>query len=447
MAKPLNLTKMPALPLMLTSSQGQLELQSVLRFLPGKRLVGKALWQNRAVLLKLMTADAQGHRLLAKELTGHQLMQAAQLRLPAIEFQSEDIHGLLAIAYQWLADARPLNEADLQSPDLCQQLIQLLADLHQAGLIHDDLHVDNLLLADNKLYLVDYAAVKKLSDAPLAEADSLNNLALLIVQFTDAGQQLLKSYFADYSTLRNWPVSEKLSTSLEAAVRQAWQKRQRAYLKKCFRDCTMTAYQCNASYEYAFRRTFFNQVGTEFIDKLDTLIDAGEVLKDGNSATVAKVIVGDRTLVIKRYNLKSFGHFLKRCWRPSRAANAWRFGRLLELIGLPTPSVLGFVEKRLGLLRKQAYLVTEWTPAEELSRRYPIQPPDGAVAKQIDDIFSLLAKYRLQHGDLKASNLLIDNNDHVQLIDLDAMRQIVSWLNFDKLHHKDKQRFLKNWRK
>lgn len=71
MAKPLNLTKMPALPLMLTSS-GQLELQSVLRFLPGKRLVGKALWQNRAVLLKLMTADTQGHRLLAKELTGHQ---------------------------------------------------------------------------------------------------------------------------------------------------------------------------------------------------------------------------------------------------------------------------------------------------------------------------------------------------------------------------------------
>lgn len=447
MSKPLNLTKMPALPLMLTSSQGQLELQSVLRFLPGKRLVGKALWQNRAVLLKLMTADAQGHRLLAKELTGHQLMQASQLRLPAIEFQSEDIHGLLAIAYQWLADARPFSEADLQSPDLCQQLIQLLADLHQAGLIHDDLHVDNLLLADNKLYLVDYAAVKQLTDAPLAEADSLNNLALLIVQFTDAGQQLLKSYFADYSTLRNWPVSEKLSTSLEAAVRQAWQKRQRAYLKKCFRDCTMTAYQCNASYEYAFRRTFFNQVGTEFIDKLDTLIDAGEVLKDGNSATVAKVIVGDRTLVIKRYNLKSFGHFLKRCWRPSRAANAWRFGRLLELIGLPTPSVLGFVEKRLGLLRKQAYLVTEWTPAEELSRRYPIQPPDGAVAEQIDHIFSLLAKYRLQHGDLKASNLLIDKNDHVQLIDLDAMQQIVSWLNFDKLHHKDKQRFLKNWRK
>lgn len=445
MDKPLNLTKMPALPLMLTSSQGQLELQSVLRFLPGKRLVGKALWQNRAVLLKLMTADTQGHRLLAKELTGHQLMQAAQLRLPAIEFQSEDIHGLLAIAYQWLADARPFSEADLQNPDLCQQLIRLFAVLHQAGLIHDDLHVDNLLLADNKLYLVDYAAVKKLSDAPLAEADSLNNLALLIVQFTDAGQQFLKSYFADYCTLRNWPVSEKLSTSLEAAVRQAWQKRQRAYLKKCFRDCTMTAYQRNASYEYAFRREFFNSLNGDFIGQLDQLIAGGELLKDGNSATVAKVIVGDRTLVIKRFNLKSFWHFLKRCWRPSRAANAWRFGRLLELIGVPTPKVLGFVEKRLGLLRRQAYLITEWTMAEELSRRYPTEPPDGALAKQIDDIFSLLSKYRLHHGDLKASNLLMDESANIELIDLDSMGQSKAFNVFLKHHKADRQRYLDNW--
>ena len=130
MAEPLTLVTIPALPVMLNSPQGQLELQSVLRFLPGKRLVGKALWQNRAVLLKLMTSDAQGHRLLAKELAGHRLMQSAQLTLPPIAFQSEDIHGLLAIAYQWLSDARPLSETDLQNPALCRQLIRLLADLH-----------------------------------------------------------------------------------------------------------------------------------------------------------------------------------------------------------------------------------------------------------------------------------------------------------------------------
>ncbi|MDT8311038.1 MAG: lipopolysaccharide kinase InaA family protein [Methylophaga sp.] len=445
MAESFKLAKLPALPLTFASPQGPVELQSVLRFLPGKRLVGKAQFQTRPVLLKLMTDNRQGRRILAKEQVGHQLMLSANLRLPAIELLSENTQGLLAIAYHWLPDARAFNEADLQQPEYCQQLLELMADLHQAGLTHEDLHVDNLLISAEKLYLVDYAAVKQLAEKPLGETASLNNLALLIVQFTDAGQQHLKDKFADYCALRNWPLTEKLSMQLEKAVKKAWRKRQRAYLKKCFRDCTMTAYHHSFRMEYAFRREFLNAVGTDFIDQLDRLIADGELLKDGNSATVAKVILDGQMLVIKRYNLKSFWHFLKRCGRPSRAANAWRFGRLLELIGLPTPKVLGFVEKRSGYFRKEAYLITEWSAAEELSKRFPDLSPTGDVATQIESIFSLLAKYQLQHGDLKASNLLIDKNDCVQLIDLDAMRQIGSANKFAEMHKFDKHRFKINW--
>ncbi|HSG92706.1 MAG TPA: hypothetical protein VK999_03265, partial [Methylotenera sp.] len=348
MADSIKLGKLPALPLTLASPQGPVELQSVLRFLPDKRLVGKAQFNNKPVLLKLMTDNSQGRRVLAKEQAGHQLMLAANLSLPAIELLSEDNEGLLAIAYKWLPDARAFTETDLQHPDYCQQLLQLMADLHQAGLIHDDLHVDNLLISAENLYLVDYAAIKQLAEKPLSETASLNNLALLMVQFTDACQQHLKDKFADYCALRNWPLTEQLSVQLDKAVKKSWQKRQRAYLKKCFRDCTMTTYQRHANIEYAFRREFLNSVGADFIGQLDQLIADGELLKAGNSATVAKVMLGGQVLVIKRYNLKSFGHFLKRCWRPSRAANAWQFGRLLELIGLPTPKALGFVEKRSG---------------------------------------------------------------------------------------------------
>ncbi len=441
MAESIKLAKLPNLPLTLASTQGPVVLQSVLRFLPGKRLVGKAQFKNKPALLKLMTDNSKGRRILAKEQTGHQLMLAANLRLPAIELLPEDNEGVVAIAYQWLPDARAFTETDLQNPAYCQQLLKLMADLHQAGLIHDDLHVDNLLISAENLYLVDYAAVKKLAEKPLTETASLNNLALLIVQFTDAGQQHLRGKFADYCAFRNWPLTEQLSAQLDKAVKKAWQKRQRTYLKKCFRDCTMTAYQRHAKMEYAFRREFLNAVGKDFIGQLDQLIVDGELLKDGNSATVAKVAVSGQPLVIKRYNLKSFGHFLKRCWRPSRAANAWQFGRLLELIGLPTPKVLGFVEKRSGYFRKEAYLITEWSDAEELSKCYPDLPPDDAVAEQIERIFSLLAKYQLHHGDLKASNLLIDKNDCVQLIDLDAMRQIMKTLK----HSNDRNRFKANW--
>lgn len=445
MDESVKLAKLPTLPLTLASSQGLIKMRTVLRFLPGKRLVGKAQFQTKPVLLKLMTDNRQGRKLLTKELAGHQLLLAANLCLPAIELVSEDNMGLLAIAYQWLPDARAYTETDLQDPDYCQQLLRLMADLHQAGLIHDDLHVDNLLISDEKLHLVDYGAVNQLADEPLNVTASLKNLALLIVQFTDAGQQHLKVKFADYCALRNWPLTEQVSAQLEKAVKKAWQKRQRVYLKKCFRDCTMTAYNRHTGLEYAFRREFLDAVGADFIGHLDQLIADGELLKDGNSSTVAKVVVSGQSLVIKRYNMKSFWHFLKRCWRPSRAANAWKFGRLLELIGLPTPKVLGFVEKRSSCFRKEAYLITEWTAAEELSKRYPDLPPDGEVASQIECVFCLLAKYQLHHGDLKASNLLMDKRHQVYLIDLDAMRQF-KLLNFFKAHHEfDRKRYLNNW--
>ena len=445
MTEPVKLAKLPTLPMTLALPQGRVELQSVLRFLPGKRLVGKARFKNKPVLLKLITDNRQGRRVLAKEQAGHQLMLAANLRIPAIEFLSEDNEGLLAIAYQWLPDARAFTETDLQHPDHCQQLLELMADLHQTGLIHDDLHVDNLLISAEKLYLVDYAAIKRQAESPLGETASLNNLAQLIVQFTDAGQQHLTFKFEDYCSLRNWPLTEKLSAQLDKAVKKAWRKRQRAYLKKCFRDCTMTVYHRSAKMEYAFRRQFLNAVGEDFISQLDELIAGGELLKDGNSATVAKVMLSGQSLVIKRYNLKSFGHFLKRCWRPSRAANAWKFGRLLELIGLPTPKVLGFVERRRRYFRKEAYLITEWSAAEELSKCYPDLPPDDVVAEQIERIFSLLSKYQLHHGDLKASNFLIDKNDRVQLIDLDAMIEHHNTWLFKRCFRKDINRFFENW--
>jgi len=445
MAESLKLNQLPTLPLTIQSADRLLELQTVLRFLPGKRLVGKASFQSRPVLLKLITDSGQGRRLLQKEQEGHQLAADAGLILPAIALVSETAEGLLAIAYDWLPDAHAFDEADLQDVGLCQQLIKLMAKLHQAGLIHDDLHVDNLLLSAEKLYLVDYASVQRLSGKSLSVSPSLKNLALLIVQFTDAGQQQLKQYFADYCALRQWPLTDKLVADLEKVLVKAWGKRQRAYLKKCFRQCTMTAYQHNFQRESAFRREFIVAESSDFIYQLDQLIAGGELLKDGNSATVAKVMLNDQPIVIKRFNIKSFGHFLKRCWRPSRAANAWRYGRLLELIGLPTPKVMGFVEKRSGFFRKQAYLVTQWTAAEELSKRFTDLPPEGDVALQIERIFSLLANYHLQHGDLKASNLLIDKNDCVQLIDLDAMRQIVNMRQFIARHQQDRLRFRQNW--
>ncbi|MFH4146434.1 hypothetical protein WAI91_20980, partial [Acinetobacter baumannii] len=59
------------------------------------------------------------------------------------------------------------------------------------------------------------------------------------------------------------------------------------------------------------------------LDQADALLDKGHLYKTGGAASVGRVEISGRTLVIKRYNIKNFSHWLKRFWRPSRAWHSW----------------------------------------------------------------------------------------------------------------------------
>jgi len=153
-----------------------------------------------------------------------------------------------------------------------------------------------------------------------------------------------------------------------------------------------------------------------------------------------------KKVVIKRYNIKSFWHLIKRCWRPSRAANSWRYGNLMELVGIATPEVLGFIEERHGPLRSTAYLISEFSEgANELNKVFPHHLPNTEVMAQVQRIFNLMIKHRFTHGDLKASNLLLTPSRTVELIDLDAMQEHKCDRFFKRAYDGDKDRFLKNW--
>ncbi|AFJ03386.1 Serine/threonine protein kinase [Methylophaga frappieri] len=440
----LALGDLPDLPVTLTWQEQSITLQQTLRYLPEKRLVTKARWHDTPLLLKCFRRNRQGKRQWLAEQKGHQLMQEAGLNAPARLLMEADLAGCYAIAYAWLERATPLTEQDLTVPEKCRKIWSELAKLHDAGLIHQDLHCDNLLFVEDQFVMVDYTAVLA-QKQPLSLAMRLEQVALLLAQFTAEGQDRLCQSISVYQNSLQSDQLFAFAEQLPAKRKQIEQQRHQTYLKKCFRTCTMTAYRHTLTYEYAFQREFWEKRHDDFITQLDTLIANGELLKQGNSATVAKVDLDGQVVVIKRYNLKSAWHFLKRCWRPSRAANAWRYGRLLTLIGLPTPTALGFVERRIGPLRCRAYLITAWLPGQELSARFPDKEPGGEIAKQIQALFQLLLRYRLVHGDLKASNILIDDQQQLQLIDLDAMSQCENNRQFARGHHRDWQRYQRNW--
>lgn len=422
------------------------ECERVLRWLPGRRLVLKVRHHNTTLLLKLFVPNKKGWRELSREQHGYGACIAAGVAVPLKKYISDNFAGCLAIAYEYLEDAEVFSLASQQQPQQVQALLQWMVQCHVGGIYQQDIHTDNILQTPKGLYLIDLASVKGQPGQPLSTKKSLKNLARLVSQFVPDEQRILLEKLSNYYQSRQWVFDAQAHSDFKRLLDKAWHKRKDMYLSKCFRACTMTVYRKDKWQEYAFKRSFLKHIDITEIEDIDRLVEQGEKIKDGNSATVVLTELGGQQVVIKRYNMKSVGHFLKRCWRPSRAANAWRQGNLMNLLGIPTPAVLGFVEHRFGPLRKRAYLISEYVAdASELSQVYAEEAPKEPELRQIRRIFNLMREYRLSHGDMKASNLLLTPSGEVELIDLDAMQEHRYDWTFERAFARDQQRFMKNW--
>ncbi len=419
----------------------------ILRLLPSKRLVVKACDEaGYSFLIKIFIKQSKGERELAREKRGYQLIKQTDIDVPELMFTNDTHPDYCVIAYQYLEGSVPFantNEIVLMYDD---DLIAMAAALHNAGLLHSDFHLDNILIADNKLYLIDLASIYADKNVQsVGKENSLANLAVLIVQFKPGEQKVLMSKLQQYYQQRGWQYGVEEQKEFKIRVKQAWQKRKTNYLKKCFRKCTMTAYKKTFRQEYAFYRPFFDKEGESFVKQIEQLIATGQVLKAGNSATVVAINYAGKDLVIKRYNMKSFWHLLKRCYRPSRAAISWRNGRLLQLLGVATPAPLGFIERRYGWFRSTAYFICEKSEGQEMLATFNQRMPSEKELAQIKNLFDVFKEYKISHGDFKASNLLIKENGEIELIDLDSMQECLNVQSFQRRFEKDKVRFLRNW--
>lgn len=418
----------------------------ILRLLPGKRLVVKAEYNGKQLVIKLFVKRKKGERELAREKRGYQLAKQAGVHVPKLVFATDDLQDYCAIAYRYLKKAKPFTDKKKTLNTYVDELLQFTAKLHNFGIVQNDFHLGNILLVEKDLYLIDLASVMgRAQGKPLDKTASLANLAMLVVQFKPKQQQILLNRLEVYYQARAWTLNVADRNRVNKAVDKAWQKRKTNYLSKCFRSCTMTAYKKTFSQQYAFRSSFLDEVGSKFIDEIDELVSNGQILKAGNSATVVQVEYAGKKLVIKRYNIKNWWHFLKRCYRPSRAAASWRNGNLLQLLGIATPKPLGFIENRIGFFRRNAYLVCERSGGQEILTVYKYRPPTEDELTQLKDIFKLFKQYRVSHGDLKATNLLIKKKGKIQLIDLDAMQEHGIDKPFQRAIAKDQKRFVDNW--
>ena len=192
-----------------------------------------------------------------------------------------------------------------------------------------------------------------------------------------------------------------------------------------------------------FQRHYDSPELNGLLADLDAAIDSGELLKGGNTATVARVDTALGKFVVKRYNIKSPMHYLQRAFRPSRAWVSWANTMRLEFLGISTLKPVALVEERLGPLRGRAYLITEYVDGPDATQLSDQSDSDRQMSS-IAQMLRRLAEAGVSHGDLKASNFLLADEGPV-IIDLDSMREHARGSHRFKAELRDRERFMKNW--
>ncbi|MEX5684230.1 MULTISPECIES: lipopolysaccharide kinase InaA family protein [Pseudomonas] len=449
----------PGLPLSISladaAGPAELQLLSLLRVLPGQRYVGAGVWRGRPVLAKLLVGS-KAARHFQRELDGVRLLAAQGLTTPQLlaDGLKEGEGGWLLFDY--LEGAESLGEAWKQVeqlPLLADEQSAVLADalgaigqLHRKGLWQEDLHLDNLLRQSGRLYLIDGAGIRvETAGKPLSRQKVLENLGVFFAQLPKSLEPFTEELLV-YYLLSNGEHALPME-ALQQQIDKVRRWRLKDFLIKVGRECTLFSVQRGAFGLRAIRREE-EAAMLPVLEQADALLDQGHLYKTGGAASVGKVEVGGRTLVIKRYNIKGFAHWLKRFWRPSRAWHSWREGNRLAFLDIATPKPLALLEKRFLWLRSRAYLITEHLSGPDIIERFGpyVERGDAPEAELValDQLFAQLIRERISHGDLKGHNLFWQE-DRWALIDLDSMCQHGSVGRFAPAYARDRARFMRNW--
>lgn len=452
----------PALPFRLVLddpnvAQVPLHCLEVVRNVPGKRLVCRGSWQGRAVYAKLYLHPRLALRQQRREVRGLRAIAERGLATPELLHAGLAAGGRVAvIVLAAVVGAKTLRVAwqaarddDDRRAELVRRMALLLARHHGSGLVQRDLHLGNFLLADDQILTLDGSAVR-LCKRALSVRRSIDNLARYLAEHAPRYDHLAAFALRAYCAQRGWQGAAAWVARLRRRIGRWRDRRRRAYLRKVFRSSTEFAVNRDWRRLSIHRRRYDSMSLAGLLCDPDASLHArgAQLIKAGNTCTVWVVPVDGRQLVIKRFNIKGWCHGLQRAMRRTRAAVCWRNVHRLRFYEIPTATPVAMIEERTGPLRGRAFFITERLPGVR-GDDYFFHGAEGglcdrAAAQAVVACLAGLAQCRISHGDLKASNILVDG-EQAALVDLDAMREHGSAIRARYGQRRDLRRFLRNW--
>jgi tRNA A-37 threonylcarbamoyl transferase component Bud32 len=430
--------------------------ERLLNIILGKRAVFLAKWNNQKVVAKLFFKPMKINRHIRREASGIKALLKANIPTPDLLFfgkTKDKVVGVLLFKY--IYPSRDLGElwnttknVKVKRNLICKLMI-ILAKMHQTGIKHLDLHLNNFLIKNDEIYTIDGTSIKwHKKSRSLKLHDRINNLALLFAQFTLPDYFQVYNLYAEYLKASGIKDTKDIFDKLQLRIERWRRWRIRNYIKLNSREYSELVSRRSFARFMLCKRAYYTSAMTAFLDNPDKIINDPKslFLKRGNSSTVIKTNIDKHDLVVKRYNIKNFKHRMKRFLRPSRATHSWQSAHLLLMLGIATPIPVAMLERRFGYFRGSAYFVYEYVDGPNAIKFFndSNQNQKLDVAKRISNIFKNLTIAKISHHDMKGTNIII-NQGYPVLVDLDAMCMHISRRRFDCAHKRDVNIFLRNW--
>jgi tRNA A-37 threonylcarbamoyl transferase component Bud32 len=426
----------------------------IIRVVPGKRFVAFGKWGNQAIVAKLFYKKHH----LKRDIAGIHILLQENIPTPRLLYQGTgtvENKKIGVLLFERITPAENLEflwqekKDSCESVELMNRVITEIAIQHVLGVQQLDLHLKNFLVTESTIYTLDGGGIKK-TPPTLNKNASLNHLALFFSQLGVNTEPLQKELFKTYCKLRGWMVKQTDWDVLKKVINYQNKKRRQQYYKKVFRNCTAFTRVNTLNKTIVYDRDYQSSLFMDLLHNPEKIFARSDItlLKAGRSSTVAKIRINERWLVVKRYNIKNPWHWLRRCLRRTRAANSWWLGHYLRLFSISTAKPVAYIENHFLGLRGTSYFIMEYIAGQNIGEFFSASSEYSKgtleIARGVLDVVYHLGKLKITHGDLKMTNILLENEKPV-LIDLDGMREHKTLFSFKHAFQKEIKRFMRNW--
>lgn len=444
--------------LKLTDSHQLLVCEKIIRFVPKKRLVAYARWGGEPVIAKLFFSQKEAKQACFRDARGVKILMQANVPTPKLLYEGtalnqeklyvlllEKIDNAITLADCW----RNRSSLEMVLP-LMRMIAAELALHHTLGILQHDLHFKNFLVTAACIYSLDGSKIKKY-DHPIPKKLSIEYFALLLMQLGVSGESLHQELFQTYAHARGWKQpSQADQRRLRADLCYLRKDYGRRFLRKIFRDCTLFKKISTKDRSIMYDREYQSEAFIDFLYHPEKIFShpSTKTLKAGRTCTVVKIQIDRKILVVKRYNIKSFWHRVRRLFRKTRAARSWRLAQQLQLSGMVTAKPVAFIDTHFLGMRGKSYFIMEYVAAEHVGDYFlnntATEAEQKKMAGAVIHVLKDLKTLRIIHGDLKMTNILI-HQDKPMLIDLDGMTEYRSRWRLAQAFKKEIKRFMQNW--